>query len=69
MVLYHNELGNDAARLCTLEELLEEKVRNEIGECLTDSNMYTVHVIQCTRFSPSIRFNMCLRTVASVSLL
>ena len=29
-------------RLCILEELLEEKVLNEIGECITDGGMYPV---------------------------
>jgi hypothetical protein len=42
MILYHREFEDDASRLCMLEELLEEKVRNEIGECLTDSSMYAV---------------------------
>ena len=42
MALYHNEFEDDAAKLCMLRELLEEKVRNEVGECLTDANMYKV---------------------------
>jgi len=32
MALYHNEFEGDAAKLCVLRELLEEKVRNEVNE-------------------------------------
>ena len=38
--LYHNEYDDDAVRLCISEELLEEKIRNECGECITDRGMY-----------------------------
>ena len=42
MILYHREFEDDASRLCMLEELLEEKVHNDVGERLTDSLMYAV---------------------------
>ena len=40
MILYHREFEDDASRLCILDELLVETVRNEIGECL--AGMYAV---------------------------